>query len=52
MMLPDKQTRLFCEHKNIITYNVSISNKIFNINRLDGYTPQKPRDKKPYSFLI
>lgn len=39
-MLPDKQPRLFCEHKNIIIYNVSISNKIFNINQLDGYTPK------------
>lgn len=40
MMLTDKQARLFCEYKNIIKYNVSISNKIFNINQLDGYTPK------------
>lgn len=39
-MLPDKQTWLFCEHKNIITYNVSINNKILNINQLGGYTPK------------
>lgn len=52
MMLPDKQTRLFCEHKNIIKYNVSINDKYLNINRLARDTPQKPRDKKPYSFLV
>lgn len=40
MMLPGTRSRLLCEHKNIITYNVSINNKNLNINQLGGYTPK------------
>lgn len=39
-MLPDKRFQLFCEHKNIIKYNVSISDKYLNINMLTRGTPK------------
>lgn len=33
----------FVSIKNIIKYNVSITNKILNTNKLAGYTPKSPR---------
>ena len=39
-MLLDKHSRLFCEYKYIIKYNVSINDKYLNINRLTRDTPK------------